>query len=310
MERIMARLRVIGCLFVVAGLIAAPVGVGGQVTPSSGAAPLLVDGPWLAAHAGDAGLVIVHVAFDKAEYDAGHVAGARFLPFGAVAVTSDQPEGLRTELPSVDSLQRALGRVGVADGRRIVLVGQPIPVARLYFTLAVLGIEARASVLDGGVEAWREAGRALTRDVPPPLEPAPLTVTVNRALVATAADVRSVVAQGGARMLDARLPEFYFGFSSNGFPRAGHIAGAASVPFATLTRELGRFRDVADLDRLLAAAGAPRGAPVVTYCHVGQQASLLWFAARLAGRPARMYDGSFQEWSRLSDAPIGTTAPP
>lgn len=258
-----------------------------------------------AARAADPAVVVVHVAFDRAEYDAGHVPGARFVPFGAYAVTVTAPDTLRTELPPTDSLARLLRRVGIGDGARIVVVGQPIPAARFYFTLAVLGLEARASVLDGGMDAWREAGRPVSREPVTPAPAATLTIAPNPSVLATAADVRGLLANGaGGRLLDARLPEFHLGLSANGFPRAGRIPGSANVPFTTLTRELGQLRPTATLDGLFAAAGAPAGTPVVAYCHVGQQASLLWFAARLAGREARLYDGSFQEWSRLADAPV------
>lgn len=270
------------------------------------AVPLLVDGAWAARRLGDADLVVVHAAFDRAEYDAGHLPGARFLPFGAYAVQTTAPDTLRTELPPLDSLQRTLARLGVTDRSTVLIVGQPIPAARLAFTFAVLGLDGRAAVLDGGVDAWREAGRPLTREAPPPAAPGSLTIRPDLRWVAKADDVRAAVRGDGTTVLDARLPEFYLGISANGFPRAGHVAGAGSVPFTTVTRELGVLRSPADLDRLLAAAGAAKGMPVVTYCHVGQQASLLWLAARVAGRQAKMYDGSFQEWSRLSDAPIAT----
>lgn len=270
------------------------------------AVPLLVDDAWAAARLGDPGWVVLHVGFDRAEYEAGHLPGARFVPFGAYAVQTTVPDTLRTELPPLDSLQRLLERVGVVDGRRVLIVGQPIPAARMAFTFAVLGLDGRAAVLDGGVDAWREAGRPLSRELPPAVPGGRLTITPQRQWLATADDVRAAVAGNGTAVMDARLPEFYFGYSSNGFPRAGHVAGAGSVPFSTVTRELGRLRSAADLDRLFAAAGASRAMPVVTYCHVGQQASLLWLAARVSGRSARMYDGSFQEWSRLPDAPIAT----
>jgi thiosulfate/3-mercaptopyruvate sulfurtransferase len=43
---------------------------------------------------------------------------------------------------------------------------------------------------------------------------------------------------------------------------------------------------------------------VVTYCHIGQQASLVWFAARLLGFDARLYDGSFQDWAGRAELPV------
>jgi thiosulfate/3-mercaptopyruvate sulfurtransferase len=266
-------------------------------------APLLVSDQWLASRPQQPDLVVVHVAFDKAEYDAGHIAGARFIPFGAYAVTS--ADTLRTELPPIDSLARVFGRAGITNSSRIVIVGAPIPATRFLLTLAATGLDARASVLDGGVEGWREAMRPLTTEVPVVAATSP-TLTATPRVLATAADVRAIVAGGGTQLLDARLPEFFTGVANNGFPRVGRIVGAGNVPFNTLTRELGKMRDAKTLDRLLTGAGARPGTPVVTYCHVGQQASLLWFAARLAGREARVYDGSFQEWSKLSDAPIAT----
>jgi thiosulfate/3-mercaptopyruvate sulfurtransferase len=253
--------------------------------------------------------VVVHVAFSDGEYLAGHVPGSRFVPFQAYAPNAPGSEGLRTELPPLDSLQRVLERAGLTADAPIVIVGQPIPAARFLLTLAYVGLDARAVILDGGIDAWREAGRPLERDIPI-VAPTSLRLEAHPEVFVTADELRQLVATRGAAIVDARTPEFYLGVSANGFPRAGHIAGAVNVPFASLTREVSRLRDRATLDRLFAQAGVPAGAPVVTYCHVGQQASLAWLAARLSGRAARLYDGSFQEWSRLADAPVETTSRP
>ena len=50
-------------------------------------APLVVTGSWLSQHATDARQVIVHAAASRAEYDAGHVPGARLLLFSSYAPT-------------------------------------------------------------------------------------------------------------------------------------------------------------------------------------------------------------------------------
>ena len=50
------------------------------------------------------------------------------------------------------------------------------------------------------------------------------------------------------------------------------------------------------------AAGVKKGDTVITYCHVGQQATATWFAARTLGLDVKVYDGSFEEWSRLDGA--------
>jgi thiosulfate/3-mercaptopyruvate sulfurtransferase len=45
---------------------------------------------------------------------------------------------------------------------------------------------------------------------------------------------------------------------------------------------------------------------VIAYCHIGQQATVVYFAARLLGREARLYDGSWDDWSRRLELPIET----
>jgi thiosulfate/3-mercaptopyruvate sulfurtransferase len=87
-------------------------------------------------------------------------------------------------------------------------------------------------------------------------------------------------------------------------PRAGHIPEARSVPFHSLLDEQRRFKPESVLRQLF---GVSRGA-VATYCHIGQQATVPYFAARYLGLDARLYDGSFQDWSSKPGLPVATGA--
>jgi thiosulfate/3-mercaptopyruvate sulfurtransferase len=86
-------------------------------------------------------------------------------------------------------------------------------------------------------------------------------------------------------------------------PRPGHIPGAVNVPFSSLIDGT-KIKDEAALREIFTAAGVKAGTEVISYCHIGQQGSLVWLAARMLGFEARLYDGSFEDWSGREDLPV------
>ncbi|MEW5918972.1 MAG: rhodanese-like domain-containing protein, partial [Gemmatimonadota bacterium] len=262
--------------------------------------PLLVSADWLQQHLRDPKLVVIHTAAQKGDYDAGHVPGARWLPWQAYTTSQS---GLSTEMPPIAVLDSVLEMIGVADDSRIVITGGVIQnTARLFFTLDYLGLGDRTSLLDGGIDAWREARRPV-ETLAPNVARASLTLRPNPAKLVDASWLSSNLQNPSISVLDARVPEFYSGFSSNNNPRPGRVPGALNVPFSWLTGEFSTFREPAKLARLFEQAGVKKGTKVVTYCHVGMQASVLYLAARILGYDAAVYDGSFEDWSMRSDLP-------
>jgi thiosulfate/3-mercaptopyruvate sulfurtransferase len=108
--------------------------------------------------------------------------------------------------------------------------------------------------------------------------------------------------------MDARDTPFWTGAQLNQqrAARAGRVPGARNVPFNRLVEESGRLLGVEELRALFAQAGVAPGRPVVVYCHVGQQASLLLVAARLLGHEVRLYDGSYEDWSKRPELRVET----
>lgn len=269
---------------------------------AQGATPLVVSGDWLARRLDSPRQVIIHALSQRADYDAGHVPGARPLLFATYAV---QLDGLSSQMAPVAQLDSALEAIGVGDGDHVVIYGQPLQVARLFVTLEYLGLKGKVSVLDGGIDAWRKAGHPVSTEVPT-VARGSFTPRVDTSVVADAAYVGAAATRAGVKILDARAPEFFLGESAGRMPRAGRIPGARNVPFSTLTGELTTQREEGEVRRLFTQAGVAAGDTVVTYCHIGMQASLLYLAARRLGFDARMYDGSFEEWSRKSELPVVT----
>ncbi len=277
---------------------------------------LLVSTQWLAHHVDDRNVVVLHVGRDRADYEKGHLPGARFLAFGDLVVTRD---GLQNELPPAAALKQVFERAGAGDASRIVLYGDMsgLLAARAFVTLDYLGHGDRAALLDGGMEKWRAESRPLSTEVPPPPPPAQFTVAIRPEVIASLAAVRDISwmseTQPGSIMvlLDARPAEEFSGAKpSDGISRAGHIPGARGLYWMdTLkTRETPELRPISDLRRLFAQAGVQDGDRVVTYCRTGVQASFLYFVARYLGYDAALYDGSFAEWSKVADTAVAKSS--
>jgi thiosulfate/3-mercaptopyruvate sulfurtransferase len=115
--------------------------------------------------------------------------------------------------------------------------------------------------------------------------------------------VKSRIGTPGFHLVDGRAAVYYDGVQAGG-PRKGHIAGARSIPFTEITNDSLYVRKPAELRALFTGAGIAPGDTVVAYCHIGQQATAVLFAARLLGHPVLLYDGSFQEWARRSELPV------
>ena len=266
---------------------------------------ILVTTTWLAQHLHDPNLVLLHVGADG-EYKAMHIPGARFADMDDVSVSEHTAEGLMLEMPSAESLRERLQKLGISnDSRIVVYYGSDwvSPSTRIVFTLDYAGLGGQTSLLDGGMPAWVREGRKVTDRLP-----APRTGTLSplriKPIVVNAAYVKQHIGTRGVSIVDGRDASFYDGVqrgsAHGGEQRAGHIASAKSVPFTQVTLDNLLLKSPNELRELFTKAGVQVGDTIVGYCHVGQQATAMLFAARSLGHPVLLYDGSYQEWSRLT----------
>ena len=266
---------------------------------------MLITAGELAAAAKDPSLVVLHVADRASAFEEAHLPGARFLRYADFAI--DGGQGLGSELPSVDDVRRVFEAVGVSNGSRVVVyAASPVMAARAFFTLDVMG-HPRVALLDGGLRAWREEGRAIETGAAKPATPGHFMPVLNPARLASAQLIQQQMPSGGIALVDVRPDPEFLGTDGGmgGQHAAGHIAGAKQLPWNALVQDDGRFLPRAQLQAKLASAGATTGKPVVSYCMVGMRASVVYFVARHLGYEAKLYDGSIVDWT-IKRLPVTT----
>jgi thiosulfate/3-mercaptopyruvate sulfurtransferase len=239
----------------------------------------------------------------RAAYDAGHLPGAVFIDLdGDLA----GPGGGRHPLPDPADFARRMGALGIGRQHQVVAyddAGGGVA-ARLWWMLDDLG-HPDVSVLDGGIQAWTEAGGELTSEVPtwPPVD-LELAGRWTRAI-----DRHGLKARlGEVVILDARAGERYRGETEPVDPVAGHIPTARSVPATANLGPDGRFLSPDALRERFERAGL--GGEVVTTCGSGVNACQNALAMRVAGLPDPiLYPGSYSDWSTAGE-PVATGPEP
>lgn len=275
-----------------------------QTTPRTSTSSLVVTSAWLKDHLRDDALVVLHVG-SPASYDSAHIAGAQLAPLSAF----DMPRApgaatpaLTLELPPRDTLQATLARYGITSRSRVVVYAtNNVPAAtRVVLTLQHAGLGANTTLLDGGLAGWIRAGNPVSTERVVAKSAAPMTLDLIP-LVVTAEWVREHGSDRGTHIIDARAAGFYDGSQESGptdARRRGHIPGAANIPYTSLFTAQNELLPTDSLRTLFTNAGVQPGDTVVGYCHIGQQATALLFAARVLGHPVKLYDGSFEDWAR------------
>jgi len=271
---------------------------------------LIVSTEWLGKHLEDDTLVLLQVG-EKDEFTAAHIPRAQLIQ--TADISTPRGQGLTLEMPPVDQLKATFEKLGISDKSRIVIYfGKDwvTPTARVFLTLDYLGLGNRTSILDGGLPAWRAENRPVTAEVVEPKK-GTLTPHPNTKLIVDAVWVKNNLSDPNVRILDARAPQFYTGAEKGRMPRGGHIPQARNIPFSSLVEESSnKFKSPTALKELFNQADVKPKSSVATYCHIGQQASLLYFVARYLGYDAHVYDGSFEDWSNRAELPVEKSANP
>jgi thiosulfate/3-mercaptopyruvate sulfurtransferase len=278
---------------------------------------LLVTPEWLGEHLSDHDLVILEVddAMDAArghshDKTTGHVPGAQYIAMSDVSAPYDREHKIPAlELPADDVLVKDLEHFGISNSSRVIIYaneGAFSNATRIFFALDYVGLGDRVSILDGGMAQWVAAKQKTVADFGPKKDAGHITPHFNRDVKVQADWLNSQLKNPKLSLYDFRSREWYTGETSGQLPRAGHIPGAIFVELRDFFKQDGSLKSNDELKALFRSAGYKDGNTMVTYCFVGQRATVPYFAARMLGYSVRLFDGSWDEWSRRQDLPVAT----
>ena len=241
------------------------------------------------------------------EYLAEHIPGALFFDIDEIADTKSK---LPHMLPPPEKFSSRMRSMGIGDGSRIVVYDAQglYSAARVWWTFRVMGVED-VSVLNGGLPKWKREGRPLESGEPRNRTTRHFTARRNADLVRDAADIKALLKDRSAEIVDARSAERFAGKAPEPRPglRSGHIPGARNLPFAKLLNKDGTLKSPREIERLFQHAGVDLGKPVVASCGSGITAGVLALAlAQIGHRKTSVYDGSWSEWGADKSLPIET----
>jgi len=241
--------------------------------------------------------------FGEAAYREAHIAGAVFAHADRVLSSEPVTDRGRHPLPGPDTLRARFGALGIDAGTQVVAyddAGGAIA-GRLWWMLRYMG-HAQAAVLDGGWPAWAAAGGAMRSGE----ESRPARKFEGEPRHEWVVTIDEVGA--ARRLVDSREPVRYRGETEPIDRVAGHIPGARNHHFARNLGEDGRFLDPATVrERLERTLGGVPAVEAVFYCGSGVSACHNLLALAHAGlAPARLYVGSWSEWSSDPERPVAT----
>ena len=274
----------------------------------------LVSGEWLEAHLGDPGLVVVESDEDVLLYEVGHIRTAVKIDWH-----TDLNDPVERDYIDGAAFAALLGSKGIARDTTVVIYGDKNNwwAAYALWVFTLFGHED-VRLLDGGRAKWEADGRNYVTEPEAASSVDYPVVERNDAPIRAYKD--DVLAHLGQPLIDVRSPEEYSGerttapaYPEEGALRAGHIPGAANIPWGKAAADDGTFRPLSELNALYRdQAGLNDGDSVIAYCRIGERSSHTWFVlTHLLGlEGVRNYDGSWTEWGSAVRVPIVTGAEP
>jgi thiosulfate/3-mercaptopyruvate sulfurtransferase len=234
-------------------------------------------------------------------YANGHIPGARSFDIFGISLIDTRPEPLEAFLWMIEHLIQAKG---VNSDSTVVVYDDVAGMrsARLFWFLEYFGHDD-VHMLNGGFNAWRDAGLPVTQEATIP-KGGNFKMNRRAGRLATADDVLKKLNNPSAVIVDTRSDAEYTGQLVRS-KRGGAIPGAAHLEWTNNLDAKGFFKSADELTKMYAERRITPEKEVIPHCQGAYRSAHTYLALRLLGYPnVRNYLGSWGEWGNRTDLPI------
>ena len=247
---------------------------------------------------------VLEIRGDEKAYLKQHIPGSVHISYGEFRGPKENPG----KLPQLSKLAAVLGSRGIDVSDSVVIVHDGVTTtdfgaaARVYWTLKSVGFESLA-ILNGGFRAYQKDGFEIASEqsIVSPVTP---ELAFNSAWYADTAEVeKQVSGKGSARLLDARLDDFYAGKAwHDAAARPGILPGSDQFAFEAFFDKNTPLLKHADEIQSIVASNKLNQPGTISYCNTGHWAATNWFVLSEVANVSdvKLYAESMVEWSVLN----------
>ena len=236
----------------------------------------------------------------QAEYDVGHVPGARRVDHDAWKKTFGEGE-------DAERWSKLIGELGIGRDSKVVVYDDKgmKDAARTWWILRYWSVED-ARLLNGGWKGWKSSALHTTEARPAAASPIDFKAIPRSKRLATMSQVLGLLQGNRLQIVDARSEDEFCGLDKRDNKRGGAIPGAKHLEWSDLIdQETQRFKSPAQLRGLFDQAGIDLGQPTASHCNGGGRAAVMAFGLELMGaKDVRNYYRGWGEWGNAKDTPV------
>lgn len=228
------------------------------------------------------------------------------INFPAVSSLADPDHSVESFLVGPDRFQALMREIGLNNDSRVVIYdgGNSLAAARLFYALDYYGF-SNASILNGGLEGWKQKGMEVEVD-PVTASSGNFEVNLQENLSCDFEYIMAASEDDNKIIFDARSAEEYSGEDERA-EKSGHIPNAVHLEWNTVLEPEGipYFQSAENIQEIFESKGITPDKEVIPHCHTNVRGSHAYFTLRLMGYDSvRPYEGSWAEYGNRGESAV------